>query len=84
MNDVSTNPNWNKLRLHWVNFLKNPALSWLFAKNQFYALQDFGLHIDGTQLRSKSEQTAKATCTLASLTPEIFDYLKADKPLFLK
>ena len=84
MHDLSTNPNWNKLRLHWVNFLKNPALSWLFAKNQFYALQDVGLHIDGTQLRSKSEQTAKATCTLASLTPEIFDYLKANRPLFLK
>ena len=41
-------------------------------------------HINGTELRDKSEQTAKATCTLASLTPEIFDYLKADKPLFLK
>ena len=40
--------------------------------------------IKGTELRVKSKQTAKATCTLASLTPEIFDYLKAKRPLLLK
>ena len=84
MNDLSTDPNWNKLRLNWANFLKNPALTWLFTKNQFYALQDVGFHIKGTEVRNKSEQTAKATCTLASLTPEIFDYLNAGRPLILK
>ena len=84
MNDIASNPNWNKLRLKLGNFIKEPATSWLFAKNQFYALQDVGLHIKGTELRGKSEQTAKATCTLASLTPEIFDHLQAQKPLFLK
>ena len=40
--------------------------------------------IKGTEFRQKSEQTAKATCTLASLTPEIFDHLQAKRPLLLK
>ena len=40
--------------------------------------------IKGTELRQKSDQTAKATCTLASLTPEIFDHLQAKRPLLLK
>ena len=35
-------------------------------------------------MRQKSDQTAKATCTLASLTPEIFDHLQAKRPLLLK
>jgi len=83
MKDLTTDPNWNKLRLNVFNFLKNPALTWLFAKNQFYAMQDVGLHIEGTELRDKSKQTAKATCTLASLTPEIFEHLRGDQPLFL-
>ena len=47
MADIATNPNWNKLRLNVGNFIKQPSLSWLFAKNQFYAMQDVGLHIKG-------------------------------------
>ena len=84
MADIASNPNWNKLRLNVRNFVKEPGTSWLFAKNQFYAMQDVGLHIKGTELRQKSDQTAKATCTLASLTPEIFDHLQAKRPLLLK
>ena len=84
MNDIASDPNWNKLRLNVRNFIKNPSTTWLFAKNQFYALQDVGLHIKGTELRGKSEQTAKATTVLASLTPEIFDHLQTKKPLLLQ
>ena len=58
--------------------------SLLFAKNQFHAIQDVGLHIKGTELRSKSEQTAKVSCTLASLTEEILDHLGGKRPLLMK
>lgn len=84
MKDIGSDPNWNKLRLHLTNFLKEPSTSWLFAKNQYYAGLDVGLHIAGTEWRDSSEQTAKATMTLASLTPEILDHLEATKPLLLK
>ena len=47
MADIASNPNWNKLRLNVGNFIKQPSLTWLFAKNQFYAMQDVGLHIKG-------------------------------------
>ena len=49
-------PNWNKLRVNWINCLKDPSIFWLFAKNQFYALQDVGFHIKGTELRDRSDQ----------------------------
>ena len=42
------------------------------------------MHIKGTELRGKSEQTAKATTVLASLTPEIFKHLETKKPLLLQ
>ena len=66
------------------NFIKEPSTTWLFAKNQYYAMQDVGLHIKGTELRDKSKQTAKATTVLASLTPEIFNHLETKKPLLLQ
>ena len=86
MEQLTTNPNWNKLRINYWNFLKEPSLSWLFAKNQYYAMQDVGLHIPGTELRNKEEQTAKATMTLANVTTEFFKHLEEgeEKPLFLQ
>ena len=80
----ASDPNWNKLRLNVKNFIKEPSTTWLFAKNQYYAMQDVGLHIKGTELRDKSKQTAKATTVLASLTPEIFNHLETKKPLLLQ
>ena len=82
----TSDPNWNKLRLNWVNFIKEPSIAWLFAKNQYYAMQDVGLHIKGTELRDKSEQTARATCKTAALSHEIFEHLNEgyEKPLFLQ
>ena len=81
-----SDPNWNKLRLNWVNFIKEPSIAWLFAKNQYYAMQDVGLHIKGTELRDKSEQTARATCKTAALSHEIFEHLNEgyERPLFLQ
>ena len=81
-----SDPNWNKLRLNWVNFIKEPSIAWLFAKNQYYAMQDVGLHIKGTELRDKSEQTARATCKTAFLSHEIFEHLNEgyERPLFLQ
>ena len=81
-----SDPNWNKLRLNWVNFIKEPSIAWLFTKNQYYAMQDVGLHIKGTELRDKSEQTARATCKTAALSHEIFEHLNEgyEKPLFLQ
>jgi hypothetical protein len=76
LNNIASDPNWNKLRLKVGNFIKEPSIAWLFAKNQYYAMQDVGLHIKGTELRNNSKQTAKATTILASLTPEIFNHLK--------
>jgi len=84
MNNIASDPNWNKLRLNVKNFIKDPSTTWLFAKNQYYAMQDVGLHIKGTELRDKSKQTAKATTVLASLTPEIFNHLETKKPLLLQ
>ena len=51
MADIASNPNWNKLRLNFKNFIKEPSTSWLFAKNQFYAMQDVGLHIKGKEVQ---------------------------------
>merc|ERR1719204_3049317 len=70
LQEVSTDPSWNKLRLNWSAFLKEPSIAWLFAKNQYYALQDVGLHKPGTQLRGIEEQTAAATMNHAYLTKE--------------
>ena len=79
-------PNWNKLRVNWINCLKDPSIFWLFAKNQFYALQDVGFHIKGTELRDRSEQTARTTCRTAALSEQIFNHLNEgyEKPLFLQ
>jgi len=84
MKDIATDPNWNKLRLNVTNFLKEPSISWLFLKNQYYAMQDVGLHIQGTQLRDNSKQTANATCRLASLTPHILKNIESKRPLLLQ
>jgi len=83
--DIATDPNWNKLRVNWINCLKDPSIFWLFAKNQFYALQDVGFHIKGTELRDRSEQTARTTCRTAALSEHIFNHLNEgyEKPLFL-
>ena len=79
MSNLASNPNWNNLRVNFGNVIKNPSITWLFAKNQYYSLQDVGLYIKGTELRGKSEQTAKATTALSSLTPKIFNHLDAKR-----
>jgi len=84
LQEVSTDPSWNKLRLNWSAFLKEPSIAWLFAKNQYYALQDVGLHKPGTQLRGIEEQTAAATMNHAYLTKEIFSEIRSPKPLLLE
>ena len=78
MADLTTDPNWNKLRLNVMNVLREPSIIPLFLKNQWFALQDVGFHAKGTELRGKSEQTANATMRLASLTPEIFRHLDTE------
>ena len=79
MSNLTSKPNWNNLRVNFTNVIKNPSITWLFAKNQYYSMQDVGLYIKGTEFRGKSEQTAKATTALASLTPKIFNHLEAER-----
>jgi len=80
---LTTDPNWNKLRLDWLSLIKEPSLLLLFAKNQYYAMLDVGFHMKGTNLRSESEQTAATTCTFASVTPKVLKHLENERPLIL-
>ena len=47
MSDLTTNPNWNKLRLNVMNVVREPSIIQLFLKNQWFALLDVGLHAQG-------------------------------------
>lgn len=87
MSDVTTNPNWNKLRLNLKNLLREPSIFPLLMKNQWYSMLDVGLHVRGTEFRSKKKQTANATIRLASLTNEVFKHLKTEdeaRPLLME
>ncbi|ESO92648.1 hypothetical protein LOTGIDRAFT_233083 [Lottia gigantea] len=84
MKDICEDPHWNKLRFNFINFLKEPSILKIFAKNQIKALQDVGLHIQGTALNPPEKTTAHVSCHHASLTQEILDELNASKPFFLK
>jgi len=84
VDEVKSDPNWNKFRLSCAGVLRDLRVLGLFAENQLRAFNDVGLHIRGTRLYNLEETTAYITTHHSHLTHSIIPHLESDVPLMLK
>jgi len=84
LKEVCSNPNWNKLRLSIVDVIREPSVLSLFAKNQYYAMGDVGLHMAWTRLKPAHLTTAHTTTNHAHISKEVVKKLNLPKPAIME